>query len=300
MPYTDTTAVAGTFYWYKLVGVDGLGNPTNSAPVAETGVNTATTTDLSVVAIYYTSILNIVYIGDSITAGGALPTGSITAPTQCSTYLQSMTGIRNVFYANAGVGGFTTTTFLPSVNTSNCFVNAVNDATSLQTANPAGQLVFSIMLGTNDSDTGSDGSPRTAAQLGANLETIIGQLMIDFPAAKGILQTPPLYTANAAVGADYEEAGLARLISYFPEYPVVVAYENSLYPGHMFMGDTTAPAFFAPLYTTEMVIGIGNNGYYYLHPNQQGSNDLARLWANGIYNALFALATTSGRGRTLK
>ena len=160
-------------------------------------------------------------------------------------------------------------------------------------------MVFSIQLGTNDSaNSGQTGGAVTAAQLGSNLETIISTLLTDFPSAKVVINTPPLYTANSQTSYDYEETGLQRLLTFYPEYPVVVAAENVTYPGHVFLGDTTAAAFFAPIYQTEMVAGSGSYGTYYLHPNIQGSADLGRLWANAIYKDLFGTTTiiTGGSG----
>jgi lysophospholipase L1-like esterase len=295
LPYTDTTASpGGTIYYYKLVGVDSASDVAYAAPAGETGVSTSSATGLTVAAEYSSTILDLVYMGDSITAGSTLSLPLTQAPpVTSSAFLAGMYGIRNAFYANEGYSGFTTNSFLPTVNTSSCYSNSVSAMTTLETAN-AGTEVFSIMLGTNDS-----AQSVTAAQVGTNLETIIGSLLASFPSAYVVINTPLLYSANQGNG--YSETGLEFLLTYYSEYPIVAAYESGLHPGHVFVGETDAPAFFAASYVTELTAQSGTNGYYFIHPNQQGALDLGRLWANGIYKALYGgTVAPSGRGRTLK
>jgi lysophospholipase L1-like esterase len=294
MPYTDTTVTSGTIYYYKLVGVDDAADVAYSAPAGETGVSTSAATGLTVAAEYSSTILNLVYMGDSITAGSTLSVPATQAPpVTCSIFLSGMYGIRNAFYTNEGYSGFTTNSFLPTVNTSNCYSNSVSAMADLEAAN-AGTEVFSIMLGTNDS-----AQSVTAAQVGTNLETIIGSLLASFPSAYVVMNEPILYTANQGNG--YSETGLGFLSTYYTEYPIVAVYENGLHPGHVLVGETDAAGFFANSYTTEMTAQSGTNGYYFIHPDQQGALNLGRLWANGIYRAIFGeIISPSGRGRTLK
>src|SRR5579862_6658916 len=66
--------------------------------------------------------LNIVYIGDSITAGGQMSDPATEAPpATASNWLRKQKDIGKVKFSNQGVSGFTTVDFLPSTHT--VFVN---------------------------------------------------------------------------------------------------------------------------------------------------------------------------------
>jgi len=287
LPYVDSSAAPDILYFYKIVGKDSASDTVNSVPAGLEGVNTATSSGLSVASLRSRQILNIVYGGDSITAGATIPdSGRNSPPVIASADLESMNGVRNVYFSNQGHSGHTTTDFLPS--SGGDFSSMEQAARSLQSANPTGQLVFSLMLGTNDSaSSGTNGNSRTPAQITANFETIITQLLTDFPNAKVFVHYAPWYSPNTHNGSSYEEIGLARLVSYFPAIDKAVADENNRHRGHVFVGDKLAPPFFSSVYLTELTPEHGQNGIFYLHPNKQGAADLARLWANAIYQGLY-------------
>src|SRR5690349_4129250 len=90
----------------------------------------------------------VVFIGDSITEGGALADRTTEAsPIYAVAYLKQQQGIGKVEFSNQGVSGFTTVDFLPSTGTA--FNNVAKAANSF--VGKGGTLIFSVMLGTNDS-----------------------------------------------------------------------------------------------------------------------------------------------------
>src|SRR5665213_2767099 len=145
--------------------------------------------------------LNIVYIGDSITQGVQLDDPPAEAPpATASTWLRKQKRIGKVEFSNQGVSGFTTVDFLPSTNT----VFARADHAAADFKDKKAMLIFSILLGTNDSASdGPNGSPVSAQQYHDNLKTIIDQLLKHFPKAKVIIQRPIWYSPNTYNGARY-------------------------------------------------------------------------------------------------
>ncbi len=293
LPYVDSSAKPDVLYFYKVVGKDSAGSTVYAPPSGFGNVNVTNSSDLAVAAERTSQIINIVYGGDSITYGANLSDPTHDAPpVAASGYLGAMHGIRSVYFSNQGHGGHSTTDFLPSSGAD--FAGMESAAKSLEAAHPSGQLVFSLMLGTNDSaNSGTHLSNRTPAQVEANFEIIIGQLLADFPSAKIFVNYPPYYTPNTHNGANYEEGGLARLLSYHDAIDKAVATENHKFRGHVMLGDQTASVYFAGVYQTELTPENGQNGTFYLHPNKLGAADLGRLWAEAIYKGLYGSATSS-------
>ena len=91
--------------------------------------------------------LHIVFIGNSITQGAQLAdVGTEAPPARAAAYLaEHLRG--KVDFRNCGFSGRTTLNFLPVNNTEFRKVLAAADALSTE----KGVLLFSIMLGTNDS-----------------------------------------------------------------------------------------------------------------------------------------------------
>lgn len=91
--------------------------------------------------------INLVFIGNSITAGALLGNASEQAPPiVCRALVEKKTGIKtNVF--NGGHSGITTFGFMPGRRA----YRKVVDAAKGFHANNGGMVYFSIMLGTNDS-----------------------------------------------------------------------------------------------------------------------------------------------------
>ena len=93
---------------------------------------------------------DIVFVGDSITAGATLSNPALeSATTQCAQSLGQQYSVA-VRMSNQGHGGHTTVDWLPSSDAMSDFHSATTAAGAL-VSNQPGQLVFSIMLGANDS-----------------------------------------------------------------------------------------------------------------------------------------------------
>ena len=227
--------------------------------------------------------LDVVYIGDSITMGATLHNRETEAPPTLATqYLQSHLPGISVNMENVGRNGRTTVDFLP---TKKDFLSVEDAAKSITEAHP-GTLVFSIMLGTNDSaNRGTTGSPVAPPQYAANLTAIITQLLHDYPQAIFILNRPTWYSPNTENGADYSATGLRRLESYTPQLANVVQAFATTNPGHVLSGDSAAFDAFTNKtenYTPEP----GKQGTFYLHPNATGAHALGEFWAEAILHVL--------------
>lgn len=101
--------------------------------------------------------LNIVFIGNSITQGALLENPRHEAPpVKAALYLRRQPSVGTVRYSNQGVSGSTTFDFLPQTDL--LFPKVVRVADQFKDETWA-TLIFSIMLGTNDSAiTGPNGA----------------------------------------------------------------------------------------------------------------------------------------------
>ena len=107
-------------------------------------------------------------------------------PAKASAYLRQQPGIAHVEFSNQGHSGYTTVDFLPGAP---AFITAENAAKALQ--GKPGLLLFSIMLGTNDSAiTGPNGSPVSPEAYYSNLKSIVDKLLNDFPKCKVVVNLP--------------------------------------------------------------------------------------------------------------
>ena len=222
--------------------------------------------------------INIIYIGDSITQGVQLDDPNTQAPPAlASKYLREK--LLDVSFSNQGRSGFTTVDFLPSGETFKRVELAANDL-----AKKPGLLIFSIMLGTNDSAiTGPNGAPVSPENYFGNLKSIIDKLINDYPECEVILNHPIWYSPNTYNGAQYLQEGLDRLQSYFPQIKKLVRYYSKVNPGKVFLGDTKAFAYFKKHALTNLIPENGHQGTFYLHPNAKGTTALGKFWANAIY-----------------
>ena len=203
--------------------------------------------------------LNIVFIGNSITQGVGLEKPSHEAPpVQAVLYLGKQPGVGEVRFSNQGVSGCTTVDYLPTTHT--LFDRAKQAADQFADEDWA-TLVFSLMLGTNDSAIhGTNGAP----------------------------VSPEQYTRNMITGGSrtkYMQEGLDRLISYYPEIQALVKAYAEKAPGRVFLGDTEGFDFFKEN-EAKFQHEQGNAGIFFLHPNKEGAKDLGELWGKAIYNVL--------------
>lgn len=216
--------------------------------------------------------LNIVFMGNSITQGALIDEPSKYSPPAATARILTDKGY-SVSFANCGVSGSTTVDQLPSTNTIFKSIVAAADTMAVKD----GQLIFSIMLGTNDSaDSGPNGSPVSAKDYGNNLHTIISQLTDRYPACKMVIHYPIWYSKTTQNNAVYLASGLERLQSYTPEI-------NGLADGkQIFVGDTDAFAFFEKNHKPYYTVENGAKGVFYLHPNRDGAQKLAEFWSAAI------------------
>ncbi|MDP4184225.1 MAG: GDSL-type esterase/lipase family protein [Bacteroidota bacterium] len=228
--------------------------------------------------------LNIVFVGNSITYGAGLQNPETEAPpVHASAYLMKQPGIGKVNYSNQGRSGYTTVDFLPSGDTFKFVEEAANNFQK----NNDGLLIFSIILGTNDSAVkGPLGSPVSPDSYQQNLKTIANRLLKDYPECKIVFQHPLWYSPNTYNGAIYLQEGLDRLISYFPKIDALVKSYAVKCPGRVFLGDTQAFMYYKKHYLTELQPEHGNQGIFYLHPNKKGAENLGYFWAKAIFKAI--------------
>jgi lysophospholipase L1-like esterase len=229
---------------------------------------------------FYFSIkqrINIVFIGDSITQGGE---GVAAPPFFATAFLEKQSGIGRLKFSNQGVSGCTTLDFLPSTAT---YFREVVKAADRFYADKQATLIFSIMLGTNDSATdGPLGSPVSTGTYGNNLRIIINRLLKDYPGSKIIIHYPIWYSPNTYNNSKYLQEGLTRLQTYFPVIDALVKNYSGTNPGHVFSGDKYAFRYFKEHHLTHMQHENGRQGVFYLHPNEKGSGELGRFWGKAI------------------
>jgi len=229
---------------------------------------------------------NIVFIGNSITHGAGLKDWKTEAPpNETVKYLKQQKGVDSVYFANQGYSGHTTVDFLPTTAKDFSKVEAAANAFTDKNA----QLIFSIILGTNDSAMqGPTGAPVSKEDYQSNLQTIVGQLLKEFPGCKIVLQQPTWYSPNTHNrGATYDQEGLTRLQSYFPLIKAAVKSYAKTNPKQVFLGDTDAFDFFKKNAEQYLQHENGLEGVFYLHPNKEGAVALGDFWAKAIYKCLF-------------
>ena len=229
--------------------------------------------------------INVVFIGNSITYGAGLPQPAKEAPpVKAAAWLATQSGIGSVKFSNQGVSGATTVDFLPETHT--LFPKVIQAADQFQGETWA-QLLFSVMLGTNDSAMkGTNGAPVAKEQYRKNMETIIDSLLNRYPGAQVVVNRPVWYSPNTYNGAMYLEEGLRRLESYYPVLRSMVAHYEETRPGQVRMGDEQGFDYFREHHLTDYQAEPGNAGTFYLHPNEQGAVKLGHLWGAAIYRVL--------------
>jgi len=228
--------------------------------------------------------LSVIFIGNSITQGAGLPSPQTQAPPVIAgKSLEKMKGISTVRVYNVGKSGSTTVDWLPGEG--QLFSRAANAAAEAK-ADTSMQLIFSLVLGTNDSAIkGPHGAPVSTEDYLVNLKIITGRLLDDYPGSKLIIQYPIWYSENTYNGSMYLAEGLQRLQSYFPQINKLVKRYQSAYPHRVYAGNKKVFKYFK-LHTSLFQAEKGQQGIFSLHPNEEGAARLGEYWADGIYKAL--------------
>ena len=217
----------------------------------------------------------IIYIGNSITYGSEHKDPSKTAPPVVASRILEKKCKANVYWANCGVSGATTYDFLPSGKKCFSLVEKAIRKIQAQTTEP---IIFSIMLGTNDSAcSGTNGAPVSNADYKKNLLVLIEQLRTRVPNAIFVLHRPIWYSPNTYNGAMYLKKGLERLTNYASVLKEIVQENKDVK-----MGDESAYAFFEQKHKKFCCAENGNAGTFYLHPNEKGAVKLAKFWCEAI------------------
>ena len=222
---------------------------------------------------------NLIFIGNSITEGALHADKAKTAPPVfAADYVGRMLGA-DVNFRNCGRSGATTVDFLPSRGTD---FKRVERAVSELQALSYEPIVFSIMLGTNDSaSSGPLGAPVSDEDYKRNMLTIIGRLRELCPGAVFVLQRPIWYSPNTYNGAMYLIAGQKRLLGYANVLIDLVDRNDDIY-----LGDFKGFDYFRQNYRKLYFPENGKAGVFYLHPNEDGARRLAKRWARAIAGAV--------------
>ncbi len=228
---------------------------------------------------------DIIFIGDSITESRMVENAGTFGPAAIATdYLKVSGKFQNVRFSNQGHSGYTTVDFLPV--THKAFPGLVKAADAFFAEKNAG-LVFSIMLGTNDSaEKGPNGSPVSAETYRSNLKTLADTLLSMYPNAKVVFHTPIYYSDSTQNRSIYLRAGRARLQSYFPQIRSLVKAYKQVQPGRVYLGDEDAYPYFKKSYLSDMNEEHGPAGTFYLHPNKKGAQALGTFWGKALSRIL--------------
>lgn len=232
---------------------------------------------------------NVVFIGNSITYGALHKQRELTAPpTQCARWLSQQEGIDTVYFKNCGRSGKTTYHFLPDpkdvvpAGDKNYFPDVVSKTRELTRAHPGLPLVFSIMLGTNDTVERPRNSHTTPENYAANLCVIIDTLLKLWPDAHVVLNKPIYYSPDYHTkgGSIASKSSLKLLDEYYRMFSRVVRDSK---PGHVHIGDSKAFRYFRRHHRTDVFEEKDARGQaYWLHPNEQGAARLAEFWGRAI------------------
>lgn len=227
--------------------------------------------------------LSIIFIGNSITEGKGGPNG-FPPPTHAVKFLKEEKGAQDVLFANVGKSGSTTVDWLPG--SGKLFVRATQAADTLFLKKDH-QLVFSLKLGTNDSAIeGPNGSPVSKELYRKNLQTIISELLTKYPGSKVVIHHPIWYSENTYNRSKYLKEGLERLKTYIPEIDALVTQYKTTNPGQVFRGDTKAFRYFKRHSLQLLKPEKGQQGTFYLHPNEEGVAVLGKFWGKAIAKAV--------------
>ena len=227
-------------------------------------------------------VYEIVFVGDSITAGATLSNPAAeSAAAQCAKNLGQRLGVA-VHMSNQGHSGHTTVDWRPASSAASDFQRALEAAHALE-SEQHGQLIFSIMLGANDSaERGPKGAPVSPAAYRDNLQAMIDEFLGGYPQAYVFVHYPTFYTTNTQNSSWYGPLGLERLRSYVPEIDGLIATNAIRHADRVFAGDKSAFEYFETNYATVLTPEAGVQGTFHLHPNAAGAAALGKAWADAI------------------
>ncbi|MCC8088245.1 MAG: GDSL-type esterase/lipase family protein [Rikenellaceae bacterium] len=226
--------------------------------------------------------INLVFIGNSITQGVQLGGAEYAPPAIAAGILEGYKGVGSVKFFNNGVSGKTTFDHIPGTG---LFTRTIEAADGFYSDKDA-QLVFSIMIGTNDSAvTGPNGSPVEREVYIINLMSIMDSLLNRYPDAVVVLHHPVWYSPNTYNTSQYLQEGLDRLRSYIPAIDRL-AREYRKKNFSVYVGDSKAHGYFEKHYKELMIHENGQEGIFFLHPNRDGAAKLAEFWTGNIYKSL--------------
>lgn len=233
----------------------------------------------NVLAIIAKEDVNIVFVGNSITFGDQLKDRLHEAPPfVVKAIWESEKNSSKIEIANLGVCGATTVDYLPKEN--KLFNNVTKAGDQFAAQN--GKLIFSIMLGTNDSAIkGPNGSPVSKESYKENMQTIIDEILNRYPTAHILVHHPLWYSPNTHNGALYLQEGLDRLESYLPQIDLLVKEYHQKGIDRVHRGDVKGFKQFKK-HQEWLTAEQGYSGTFYLHPNKTGAQQLAKMWIKQI------------------
>jgi len=239
--------------------------------------------------VYAQRSANIVFIGNSITYGALHEQREQTAPpVQCARWLCQREDIDTVYFRNCGRSGKTTYHFLPCAEDvipagdKTYFGDVVSKTRELVKAHPSLPLVFSIMLGTNDTVERPKNKHTEPDDYAKNLITIIDSLLKLWPDAHVVLNKPIWYYPDYHTkgGSIASKKSLKLIDTYYHQFPQIVAKSKA---GHVHIGDADAYAYFEQHWKTDIVEEKDARGKsYWLHPNELGAGRLAEFWGKAL------------------
>ena len=218
---------------------------------------------------------NIVFIGNSITAGMLHADRTKTAPPVFAADNVGKSLSIDVHFRNCGRSGATTLDFHPEQNRDFKRVEKAIEEIKALSYEP---IIFSIMLGTNDSaNFGPYGSPVSNEDYKANLMAMVTRIREMCHNAVFVLQRPIWYSPNTHNASQYLVAGQKRMVAY-TDVLVEIANEND----DIYLGDCDAFEFFSAKHRKYMFAEDCQAGVFYLHPNEAGAKKLAGYWSRAI------------------
>jgi len=233
-----------------------------------------------------TNVLNLVFVGDSITFGAHLASPRTEAPpAQAADWLEKhVPGPVTVEFRNLGVSGARTDELLPGTARWTVIKAACDEFKG-----KPGRLVFSVMIGANDAYGNHDpAGSHSPARFEKDLTALCRALLKACPKAILVVNGPTGFPMAVKKG-DWR----ATLRDYIPVLPVVVAKLGKQFPDRVFLGDARA----------WKLLSADGPKYYAdnIHPNAAGAAIVGRLWGEAIRSALgrtawFMAACAAGGG----